>query len=131
MVKSDPFIGLSASANLHAAIVPCMTGTYDSVAYQMTLARTYANIKTALQRRQLDPLRYIVEIDAGLPIFEFRSTHQLRIAYNHFALLSADASIPHEWMQEETGKGHDDFMSAVDDMVLALKSKVVAAGRPI
>ncbi len=108
-----------------------MTDGYDSVAYQTTLVQTYANVKSVLQRRLLDPLRYIVEIDAGLPIFALRSTHQLRIAYNRFATLSVEASIPHEWMKEEAGEGHDEFMRAVDEMVLALKSKVEATGRPI
>jgi len=108
-----------------------MTNAYDSVAYQTTLVQTYASVKSALQRRLLDPLRYIVEIDAGLPIFSVRDTHQLRIAYNRFASLSVEASVPHEWMQEEAGKGHDDFMRVIDDMVLSLKSKVEATGRPI
>ena len=107
------------------------TGTYDSVAYQTTLAQTYANIKSVLVRRLLDPLRYIVEIDAGLPIFGLRNTHQLRIGYNRFAALSVEASIPHEWMLEETGKGHEDFMRALDDMVLELKNKMEASGRPM
>lgn len=111
--------------------VTIMTDGYDSVAYQTTLVQTYANVKSVLQRRLLDPLRYIVEIDAGLPIFALRGTHQLRIGYNRFATLSVEASIPHEWMQEETGEGHDEFMRAVDEMVLALKSKVEATGRPI
>lgn len=108
-----------------------MTDTYDSVAYQTTLVQTYANVKSVLERRLLDPLRYIVEIDAGLPIFALRSTHQLRIGYNRFATLSVEASIPHQWMQEETGKDHDDFMRALDELVLELKSKVEATGRPI
>ena len=108
-----------------------MTNTYDSVAYQTTLVQTYANVKSVLQRRLLDPLRYIVEIDAGLPIFALRDTHQLRIGYNRFSTLSVEASIPDEWMREEAGKGHDDFMRAVDELVLELKSKVEATGRPI
>ena len=108
-----------------------LTNTYDSVAYQTTLVQTYQNIKSVLKRRLLDPLRYTVEIDAGLPIFALRDTHQLRIGYNRFATLSVEASIPHEWMQEETGKGHDDFMRAVDELVVALKDKVEATGRPI
>ncbi|MGD8476209.1 MAG: hypothetical protein PVI98_03610 [Burkholderiales bacterium] len=107
------------------------TGTYDSVAYQTALVQTYENIKSVLKRRLLDPLRYIVSIDAGLPIFGLRDTHQLRIGYNRFATLSVEASVPHQWMLEETGKAHDDFMRAVDDMVLELKSKVEASGRPI
>jgi len=106
------------------------TGTYDSVAYQTTLAQTYANIKSVLTRRLLDPLRYIVEIDAGLPIFGLRDTHRLRIGYNRFAALAVEASIPHAWMRDEAGKGHDDFMHAVDDMVLELRRKVEASGRP-
>ena len=80
------------------------TATYDSVAYQTTLAQTHTNIKSVLVRRLLDPLRYIVSIDAGLPMFGLRNTHQLRIGYNRFANLSLEASIPHEWMQDETGQ---------------------------
>lgn len=108
-----------------------MTNAYDSVAYQTTLVQTYANVRSVLKQRLLDPLRYIVEIDAGLPIFALRNSHRLRIAYNRFASLSVETSIPHEWMQEEVGKGHDHFMRAVDDLVLSLKSKVEATGRPI
>jgi hypothetical protein len=108
-----------------------MTDTYDSVAYQTTLVQTYANVKNVLKRRSLDPLRYIVEIDAGLPIFALRDAHQLRIAYNRFATLSVEASIPHQWMQEESGEEHDHFMRAVDELVLSLKSKVEATGRPV
>jgi hypothetical protein len=104
---------------------------YDSVAYQTALSHALAGIKTVLQRRQLDPLRYIVDIDAGLPIFAARDTHQLRIAYNRFQDLSMEVTIPHRWMIEQTGKAHDDFLIAVDDMVLALKGKIQAAGRPI
>ena len=44
------------------------TATYDSVAYQTTLAQTHTNIKSVLVRRLLDPLRYIVSIDASLPM---------------------------------------------------------------
>ena len=108
-----------------------MTAVYDSVGYQTALSQALASIKTVIQRRQLDPLRYIVEIDPGLPIFATRDTHQLRIAYNRFQVLSMEATIPHEWMLEQTGKGHEDFLLAVDEMVLALKSKIQAAGRPI
>jgi hypothetical protein len=104
---------------------------YDSVGYQTALSQALGSIKTVLQRRQLDPLRYIVEIDAGLPIFAVRDAHQLRIAYNRHQSLSMEASIPHAWMLEQTGKGHEDFLLAVDDMVLTLKGKVQAAGRPI
>ncbi len=110
---------------------PAAATVYDSVGYQTALSQAHASIKTVIQRRQLDPLRYIVEIDAGLPIFETRSTHQLRIAYNRFQVLSTEATIPHEWMLEQTGKGHEDFLLAVDEMVVALKNKIQAAGRPI
>jgi hypothetical protein len=108
-----------------------MAAVYDSVGYQTALSLALASIKAVILRRQLDPLRYIVEIDAGLPIFAMRDTHQLRIAYNRFQTLSMEATIPHEWMLEQTGKGHEDFLIAVDDMVLALKGKIQAAGRPI
>lgn len=108
-----------------------MPAAYDSVAYQTALSQARAGIKTVLQRRQLDPLRYIVDIDAGLPIFATRDTHQLRIAYNRFQDLSMEVTIPHRWVIEQTGKGHEDFLIAVDDMVLELKGKIQAAGRPI
>lgn len=108
-----------------------MTEVYDSVGYQTALQRALAGIRTVIQRRQLDPLRYIVEIDPGLPIFATRDTHQLRIAYNRFQTLSMEATIPHAWLLEQTGKGHEDFLIAVDDMVMALKGKVQAAGRPM
>ena len=108
-----------------------MTGTYDSVGYQLALLQTAASIKAVIQRQQLDPLRYIIEIDAGLPIFATRDTHQLRIAYNRFRDLSMEVTIPHGWMVEQTGKNHDDFLIAVDEMVVKLKGKIQAAGRPI
>ncbi len=60
-----------------------------------------------------------------------RDTHQLRIAYNHYAELSMETTIPHEWLLDQTGRAHDQFLLAVDDMVLALKSKVQAAGRSL
>ncbi len=108
-----------------------MTQAYDSVGYQTALQQALASIKSVIQRRQLDPLRYIVEIDAGLPIFATRDTHQLRIAYNRFQALSMEATIPHAWLLEQAGKGHEDFLIAVDDMVMALKGKVQEAGRPM
>ena len=108
-----------------------MAAAYDSVSYQTVLALALASVKAAIQRRQLDPLRYIVDIDAGLPVFAMRDTHQLRIAYNRFETLSVEATIPHDWMLEQTGKGHEDFLIAVDDMVMALKVKIQTAGRPI
>jgi len=42
-----------------------------------------------------------------------------------------EVTIPHKWMTEQTGKGHEDFLMAVDDMVMELKGKIQAAGRPI
>lgn len=110
---------------------PVTAAGYDSVAYQTALSQAQAGIKTVLKRRQLDPLRYIVDIDAGLPVFAMRDTHQLRIAYNHYATLFMEATIPHEWLLEQTGKAHDQFLLAVDDLVLALKGKVQAAGRTL
>ncbi len=108
-----------------------MKTNYDSIAYQSALSRAQATIKTAIQRHQLDPLRYIVEIDAGLPIFETRDTHQLRIGYNRFHTLTMETTIPHEWLLEQTGTGHESFLLAVDNLVLALKDKVLAAGRQV
>ncbi len=107
------------------------TQAYDSVGYQSALSLAHATIRTVIQRRQLDPLRYIVEIDAGLPIFANRDTHQLRIMYNRFQALSMEATIPHAWMMEQTGKAHEEFLVAVDDMVMALKAKIQEAGRPM
>jgi hypothetical protein len=108
-----------------------MTAVYDSLGYQAALSVAMATIRTVIQRRQLDPLRYVVEIDAGLPIFAMRDTHHLRIAYNRFRTLSMETTIPHAWMMEQSGKGHEDFLVAVDDMVMALKGKIQEAGRPI
>ncbi|HEX7955266.1 MAG TPA: hypothetical protein VF523_19565 [Burkholderiales bacterium] len=110
---------------------PATAPPYDPIAYQTALSLAHASIRTAIQRRQLDPMRYIVEIDAGLPIFAMRETHLVRIAYNRFQTLAAEATIPHEWMMEQTGKGHEDFLNAVDDLVMALKGKIQSAGRPM
>ena len=99
------------------------------MSFHAALTLAQAGIRTVLKRRQLDPLRYIVDIDAGLPPFELRDTHLLRISYNHFPLLAMEASIPHAWMMEQSGNGHDQFLLAVDEIVLALKEKVQAAGR--
>lgn len=104
---------------------------YDSVGYQTALSQALAAVKNILQRRQLDPLRYIVEIDAGLPVFATRDTHQLRIAYNRHQVLSVELTVPHQWMIEQSGKGHEDFLIAVDDRVLELKGIIQAAGRPL
>lgn len=107
------------------------TQPYDPIGYQTALSLAHATIRSAIQRRQLDPMRYIVEIDAGLPIFAVRETHLVRIAYNRFQTLAMEAAIPHQWMMGQTGKGHEDFLNAVDDMVMALKGKIQEAGRPM
>ena len=103
--------------------------TSDSLTYQEALRKALADIKTSLQRRQLDPLRYIVDIDPGQPVFAPRTTHLLRIAYNRHEVLSMEAAIPHEWLVEQAGEGHENFLRTVDDMVLQLKGKVQATGR--
>jgi len=103
--------------------------TSDSATYQEALSRAFAGIKAILQRRQLDPLRYIVDIDSGQPVFAHRDTHLLRIAYNRHEVLSMEAAIPHEWLVEQAGEGHENFLRTVDDMVLQLKGKVQATGR--
>jgi hypothetical protein len=103
--------------------------TSDSLTYQEALRKALADIKTSLQRRQLDPLRYIVDIDLGQPVFAPRNTHLLRIAYNRHEDLSMEVAIPHEWLLGQAGEGHENFLRAVDDMVLELKGKVHAAGR--
>ena len=101
----------------------------DSSTYQEALSKAFAGIKAILQRRQLDPLRYIVDIDSGQPVFAHRDTHLLRIAYNRHEVLSMEAAIPHEWLVEQAGEGHENFLRTVDDMVLQLKDKVQATGR--
>lgn len=103
----------------------------DSLTYQEALSKALAGIKTILQRRQLDPLRYIVDIDAGQPVFVHRDTHLLRIAYNRHEVLSMEVAIPHEWLLGQVGEGHENFLRVVDDMVLELKGKVHATGRPL
>ncbi|HEV8262502.1 MAG TPA: hypothetical protein VGQ19_17330 [Burkholderiales bacterium] len=105
--------------------------TSDSLTYQEALSKAYAGIKTILQRRQLDPLRYIVDIDSGQPVFAPRNTHLLRIAYNRHEVLSTEVAIPHEWLLGQAGAGHENFLRAVDAMVLELKDKVHATGRPL
>jgi hypothetical protein len=101
----------------------------DSSTYQEALSKAFAGIKAILQRRQLDPLRYVVDIDSGQPVFAHRDTHLLRIAYNRHEVLSMEAAIPHEWLVEQAGEGHENFLRTVDDMVLQLKGKVQATGR--
>jgi len=103
--------------------------TSDSSTYQEALSKAFAGIKAILQRRQLDPLRYVVDIDSGQPVFAHRDTHLLRIAYNRHEVLSMEAAIPHEWLVEQAGEGREDFLRTVDDMVLQLKGKVQATGR--
>jgi len=103
--------------------------TSDSSTYQEALSKAFAGIKAILQRRQLDPLRYIVDIDSGQPVFAHRDTHLLRIAYNRHEVLSMEAAIPHEWLVEQAGDGHENFLRTVDDMVLQLKGKIQATGR--
>ncbi len=103
----------------------------DSLTYQEALSKARADIKTILQRRQLDPLRYIVDIDSGQPTFALRDTHFLRIAYNRHEDLSAEVAIPHDWLLGGVGEGHENFLRAIDDMVLELKGKVHATGRPL
>jgi hypothetical protein len=103
--------------------------TSDSLTYQEALSKAFAGIKTILQRRQLDPLRYIVDIDSGQPVFAPRTSHLLRIAYNRHEVLSMEVAIPHEWLLEQEGQDHENFLRAVDEMVLELKGKVQAAGR--
>lgn len=103
--------------------------TSDSLTYQGALSKALAGIKTILQRRQLDPLRYIVDIDSGQAVFAPRDTHLLRIAYNRHEVLSVEIAIPHEWLLGQAGEDHENFLRAVDDMVLELKGKVQATGR--
>jgi hypothetical protein len=103
--------------------------TSDSLTYQEVLSKAFAGIKTILRRRQLDPLRYIVDIDSGQPVFALRDTHLLRIAYNRHEVLSMEVAIPHQWLVGQAGEDHENFLRAVDDMVLELKGKVQAARR--
>ena len=105
--------------------------TADSLTYQEVLSKAFAGIKTILRRQQLDPLRYIVDIDSGQPVFALRDTHLLRIAYNRHEVLSMEVAIPHEWLLGQVGEGHENFLRAVDDMVLELKGKIHASGRPL
>jgi hypothetical protein len=103
--------------------------TSDSVTYQEALSKAFAGIKTILQRRQLDPLRYMVDIDSGQAVFAARDTHLLRIAYNRHEVLCMEITIPHQWLVEDAGESHENFLRAVDDMVLELKGKIQATGR--
>lgn len=111
-----------------SALAPPVSAEFDSMGYQTSLSTALASIKTVLQRQQLDPLRYSVNIDAGLPIFAPRTMHVLRIAYNRQSALCMEIAIPHDWLIAQSGKPHEDFLVAVDDLILTLKGKVQAAG---
>lgn len=104
---------------------------FDPVAYQSALFHALANVKAALKRRQLDPLRYTVTIDDGLPVFAQRDVHQLQIGYNRFPTLSAGTVIPHEWMAQQAGAPNEQFLLAADDLVMAMKGMVQAAGKAL
>jgi hypothetical protein len=107
---------------------PDVAAEFDSMSYQVSLSRALASIRTVLLRRQLDPLRYTVEIDPGLPVFAPRPIHMLRVSYNRQAALSMEIAIPHESLTAASGKPHEDFLVAVDELILALKSRIQAAG---
>ena len=100
------------------------------MAYQTSLFNALAGVKMVLKRRQLDPLRYTVTIDDGLPVFELRDPHHLQIAYNRFPTLSTSTIVPHEWLVQG-GKPHEHFMLAADDLVMAMKGMVQAAGKAL
>lgn len=104
---------------------------FDSVAYQTQLSQAHVAIRGALQHRHLDPPRYRVDIDPGVPIFAPRVIHLLRIAYNRHETLSVELDVPHEWLIVQTGQAREDFISAMDVQILALRDRVLAAGRPI
>jgi hypothetical protein len=70
-----------------------------------------------------------VTIDDGLPVFEQRDVHRLQIAYNRFPALATGTVIPHEWLMQQAGNPHEMFMLAVDDLVMAMKGMVQAAGK--
>jgi hypothetical protein len=40
-----------------------------------------------------------------------------------------EVAIPHQWLVGQAGEDHENFLRAVDDMVLELKGKVQAARR--
>lgn len=101
------------------------------MAYQTLLSQAHAAIRGALQQRQLDPLRYRVDIDPGVPIFAPREIHLLRIAYNRHETLSVEMNVPHEWLIAQAGQAREDFISAMDVQILALRDRVLSAGRPI
>jgi hypothetical protein len=110
---------------------PQGTTSTPPVLYQESVSRALADIKLSLRRQQLDPLRYLVDIDAGLARFEPRSSHPLRISYNRHEELAMERTIPHAWLIEPSGDDHDRFISAVDELVSALKAQVQASGRPL
>ncbi|MGH8677341.1 MAG: hypothetical protein ACREUQ_03190 [Burkholderiales bacterium] len=104
---------------------------YDPLLYQQALLKALDRINNVLRRRDMDPLRYIVQIDPGLPAFERRETHHLRIGYNRHDILSTETAIPHKWLLEQAGPNCDAFLAAVDDLALELKGRVRTAGRPV
>jgi hypothetical protein len=101
------------------------------VLYQESVSRALADVKLSLRRQHLDPLRYLVDIDAGLALFAPRPEHQLRIAYNRHEELAMECAIPHAWLIEPAGDDHDRFVGAVDELVSSLKTRVQASGRPL
>lgn len=108
-----------------------MNSPVQPVLYQEAVSIALAAIGTELRDQDLDPLRYLVDIDAGLPLFAPRENHQLRVAYNHRRELSMEASVPHEWLIASAGVDRDQFIAAVTDLVSALKTKVLESGRPL
>ena len=108
-----------------------MNSPAQPVLYQEAVSLALAAVGTELRDQDLDPLRYLVDIDAGLPLFAPRDIHQLRVAYNHRRELSMETSVPHEWLIASAGVDYDQFIAAVTDLVSALKTKVLESGRPL
>lgn len=108
-----------------------MSDTDTPVLYQELLSGALADITAGLRQQGLDPLRYLVDIDAGLAKFAPRDTHQIRIEYNHRSELMMEATVPHEWLVAPAGSKHDQFIAAISELVSALKTKVQASGRPL
>lgn len=108
-----------------------MSVTQSPVLYQESMSRALADVRASLRNHKLDPLRYLIDIDAGLPPFAPRDTHLLRIAYNHYSELSMELSVPHDWLVEPAGADHDRFLGVVGEMVSALKIRVQDSGRPL
>lgn len=108
-----------------------MSDTDPPVLYQESLSGALADVTVGLRQQGLDPLRYLVDIDAGLAMFAPRDTHQIRVTYNHRSELSMEATVPHEWLVAPKGSKHDQLIAAISELVSALKSKVEASGRPL